>query len=271
MSIGVLNFDPDPRGGLSAMTGIEYATRRPGCQVSIVSVPPADGESPVTAAARLRRLGVDGILAIAPQPSALDALAAGAGEVPLVAVATRPHQAVTVVAVDHYSAAATATRHLLGLGHRTVFHIAGPPSRPDASVSAAGWRDALRDAGAEVPAPVTGGTTPSDGYGLGRALAARAELTAVLVANDRMALGVLRALAEAGRRVPEDVSLVGLDGTPEGAFFTPPLTTVQHNLVEMGRRSVELLRGAVAAGRHISSYETIPAELVIRASTAPAP
>ena len=77
---------------------------------------------------------------------------------------------------------------------------------------------------------------------------ARNDVTAIFVANDQMALGVLSALHEAGRRVPEDVSVVGFDGSPQGEFFNPPLTTVRQNYAELGRRSLELLLTEIEVG-----------------------
>jgi DNA-binding LacI/PurR family transcriptional regulator len=76
--------------------------------------------------ARLRRLEVDGILVVAPQRGAIDVLAKLSGDIPLVAVASEPQEVVSAVAIDHYSGAVAATSHLLELGHRTVYHLAGP-------------------------------------------------------------------------------------------------------------------------------------------------
>ena len=98
----------------------------------------------------------------------------------------------------------------------------------------------------------------------------RRDVTAILVANDQMALGVMHALFEAGRRVPEDVSVVGFDGSPQGEFFNPPLTTVRQNYAEMGRRSLQLLLSEIEVGGSARIRETIPAELIVRASTAAA-
>ena len=85
-----------------------------------------------------------------------------------------------------------------------------------------------------------------------------------------MALGVLRALFEAGRRVPEEVSVIGFGGTPEGEFFSPPLTTIRQNFTDIGRRGAELLRTEIEVGRFARVHETIPADLILRASTAAA-
>jgi DNA-binding LacI/PurR family transcriptional regulator len=85
-----------------------------------------------------------------------------------------------------------------------------------------------------------------------------------------MALVVLRALHEAGRRVPDEVSIVGFDDIPECAYFTPPLTTVKQDFLEMGERSLRLLLRAIDEGEHPEQRELITPELVLRASTAPA-
>jgi DNA-binding LacI/PurR family transcriptional regulator len=100
----------------------------------------------------------------------------------------------------------------------------------------AGWRDTLLAAGAEVPAAMIGDGSPADGYELGRRLGSRRDVTAVFVGSDQMALGVLHALSEARRRVPEEVSVVGFGDMPEAEFFHPPLTTVRQDLAELGRR-----------------------------------
>jgi DNA-binding LacI/PurR family transcriptional regulator len=95
------------------------------------------------------------------------------------------------------------------------------------------------------------------------------DLTAVFVANDQMALGLLRALHENGLAVPGDVSVVGFDDIPEAEFFTPPLTTVHQDFSEMGRRSLHLLVERIGAPESSAAHEIVPAELVVRSSTGP--
>jgi DNA-binding LacI/PurR family transcriptional regulator len=269
-TIGVLSLDPTPYGKASALLAIHCATRDSDHFVSSVSVPVANRSSLQVAVARLRRLDVDGILAVAPQRGAIDMLAKLLGDIPLVAVASQPQEVVSAVAIDHYAGAAAATRHLLELGHRTVFHIAGPGDGQDPGRRLAGWRDTLVTAGAEIPLPMIGDWSPDVGYELGRRLGSRTDVTAIFVANDQMALGVLRALHEAGRRVPKDVSVVGFDGSTQGEFFNPPLTTVRQDYTELGRRSLELLLTEIEVGRHGRVHEMIPAEFIVRASTAAA-
>jgi DNA-binding LacI/PurR family transcriptional regulator len=115
---------------------------------------------------------------------------------------------------------------------------------------------------------VAGDWGASAGYAAGARLARDRAVTAIFAANDQTALGVLRALHDAGRRVPEDVSVVGFDDTPESGYFLPPLTTIRQDFGEVGRRSVELLL-SLADGDPVERHVVVPAALVVRASTAP--
>jgi DNA-binding LacI/PurR family transcriptional regulator len=269
-TIGVLSFDPSPYGKASLLSGIQDATRENDYCVIIADLRMPGRRSRRDGVRWLRRLAVDGILVLAPPCDALEMLAETSLEVPLVAIGALPQDVVSAVTTDHYAGAVAATRHLLELGHHSVFHIAGHLDAHEPGSRLAGWRDTLLAAGAEVHAAMAGDGSPERGYELGRRLAARRDVTAIFAASDQMALGVLRALSEARRRVPEDVSVVGFGGMPEGEFFSPPLTTIRQNFTEMGRRGAELLRSEIEAGRLGRVHETIPAELILRASTASA-
>ncbi|KJY24963.1 substrate-binding domain-containing protein, partial [Streptomyces sp. NRRL S-495] len=103
---------------------------------------------------------------------------------------------------------------------------------------------------------------------------AQPDVTAVLAANDQLALGLLRALHEAGRRVPEDVSVVGFDDIPEAAFFVPPLTTVRQDFEEVGRQCVARLLDRIDPPASEDAPVTavvVRPELIVRASTAAPP
>ena len=102
---------------------------------------------------------------------------------------------------------------------------------------------------AEVPVapPLFGDWSVRSGYELGRLLAQDREVTAIFAANDEMALGVMRAMSEAGREVPRDVSIIGFDDVPFARYLTPPLTTVRQDFEGLGQRSVHLLMDAIAA------------------------
>jgi hypothetical protein len=137
---------------------------------------------------------------------------------------------------------------LLSCGHQTVFHVAGPPEWQESQGRASGWLSALDEAGAEVTSALPGDWTARSGYRAGRVLARVPEATAIFVANDQMALGVLLALHERNRRVPEEVSVIGFDDIPESAYFTPPLTTVRQDFDQVGRASLRLLLDQIESG-----------------------
>ena len=154
----------------------------------------------------------------------------------------------------------------------TVHHLAGPQRWFAARDRLEGWRAALAAHGRDEPRVVEGDWSAASGYAAGRELAADGDLTAVFTANDDMTIGLIRALAEAGRRVPDDVSVVGFDDTPVAAYIAPPLTTVRQPFDAVAREGLERLVHC------IENPETDPwpasdppVELVVRASTAPPP
>jgi DNA-binding LacI/PurR family transcriptional regulator len=102
-------------------------------------------------------------------------------------------------------------------------------------------------------------------------LSAERSFTAIFVANDQMALGVLRAMHEAGRKVPEQLSVVGFDDVPEAPYFSPPLTTVRQDFDEMGSRSVRLLLQMLETGTPADAGPGVQPRLIVRSSTAPPP
>jgi DNA-binding LacI/PurR family transcriptional regulator len=267
-TIGVLSLDPSPYRNAALLSGIQCATRQSDYCVTVLSVRMPSHRSVLDAVERLRRLGVAGLLVLARRSDAIEMLAETSVEVPVVVLGAPPQEVLSAVTSDHYAGAVAATLHLLELGHRSVFHIAGLLDAPDPRSCLAGWRDTLHASGADVPTAMIGDGGPEGGYELGGRLAPRRDVTAIFAASDQMALGILRALFEGRRRVPEEVSVVGFGGMPEGEFFSPPLTTIRQNFTEMGRRGAELLRAEIEAGRPARVHETIPTELILRASTA---
>jgi len=122
-----------------------------------------------------------------------------------------------------------------------------------------------------VPEVVSGDWSARSGYEAGLHLLENPEVTAIFCANDHMALGVLRALNEAGRGIPGDISVVGFDDIPEASYFTPPLTTVRQDFGELGRRGLELLVAQVEGEAGSKERVLVAPELVLRGSTAAAP
>jgi DNA-binding LacI/PurR family transcriptional regulator len=266
-TLGVVSFDTTLYGPASTLLGVEEAAHDAGYGISIASLKSLSRAPVVGAVQRLRDQGVDGIVVIAPQRSAVDALRHLASDVPVVAVEGGPDDSVPVVAVDQFAGAAAATRHLLDLGHKTVWHIAGPSDWLEAAQRIDGWRSTLEEAGAEVPPMLRGDWSARSGYELAPQLVGKPQLTAVFVANDQMSLGLLRYLHEIGRETPRDISIVGFDDIPEASYFTPPLTTVRQDFSELGRRCLHLLLGQIETGRRAWSRVVVEAELVLRKST----
>lgn len=270
-TLGLITFDTTLFGPSSMVYSIERAAREAGYFVSIASVRSLDGPAVTDAVSRLREQAVDGIVTVLPMDAALAALAQVPPEIPLVGVGVGDATGVPMVSVDNAAGAAMATRHLLELGHATVHHISGPPDWPEARQRLAGWRRALRAAGAAEPPVLVGDWSPRSGYEAARLLAADPRVTAIHCANDQMALGAQHALHEAGRVMPDQVSVVGFDDVPEAAHFCPPLTTVRQDFGALGSASLALLLDQIATGVRAEQHRWFPPELVVRASSGPPP
>jgi DNA-binding LacI/PurR family transcriptional regulator len=267
-TLGVVSFDTTLYGPASTLFGIERAAHDAGYFVSIVSLKSLDRASVLSAVGRLRNQGVDGIIVVAPQESAAQTILQLPADFPIVAAEAGPDDSVPVVEVDQIEGARLATSHLLELGHRTVWHVSGPSDWLEAQHRVEGWRTTLEEAGAPTPRVLVGDWSARSGHELGQRLADTHGVTAVFVANDQMALGVLRALHEAGRRVPSEISVVGFDDIPEASYFMPPLTTVRQDFNEIGRRSLLRLLEQIKSGVRSPARETVAPELIVRASTA---
>jgi DNA-binding LacI/PurR family transcriptional regulator len=116
-----------------------------------------------------------------------------------------------------------------------------------------------------------GDWSSESGYRAGLQLSTEDQCTAIFSGNDHMALGVLRALHDQGRRVPEDISIVGFDDVPESSSFLPPLTTVHQNFAEVGRLCVEGVLRQIRSGSSERGTVLVPTRLIVRASTSAPP
>ncbi len=269
-TLGVVSSDTTFYGPASTLLGIEHAAHEAGYAVSVASVRSLSRSIVLDMVNKFRDQGVDGVAVIAPLRSCADALRQLPPDFAVVAVEAGQTASIPVATVDQRAGAAAATRHLLSLGHKTVWHVAGPVDWQEAQERILGWHSALEAAGAKVPPVLRGDWTPRAGYELGEAILGIAEATAVFVANDQMALGLLRRLHEAGRQVPRDISIVGFDDVPEAAYFTPPLTTVRQDFTELGRRCLGILLARIE-GEELAPRIVVPTEFVVRDSPGVAP
>jgi DNA-binding LacI/PurR family transcriptional regulator len=242
-TIGVIATNGGLWGPSTVHRTVQAAARESGYFVSSVNLPDVTREDLAAAVEHLRDHSVEGIVMIVANDEALDiARNQETGGVPVVVVEGDLSRAPWTVGVDQVAGARMATEHLLGLGHTQIAHVAGPQHWVEARARLSGWRD----------------------------------VTAVFVANDHMAIGVLRALSEAGRRVPEDLSVVGFDDIPESGFLIPPLTTVRQDFNAVGRLAIDTLQVAMRPetadradlGLASRRGRLIDPELVLRTSTA---
>ncbi|GAB3614894.1 LacI family DNA-binding transcriptional regulator [Humibacter ginsengisoli] len=158
--------------------------------------------------------------------------------------------------------------HLVTLGHRRFLHLAGPGTWVAARNRREDFDDALAAHGLALEAVVHGDWSAKSGYDAVHQLGAGIPYTAILAANDQMAIGAILALSELGLRVPEDVSVTGMDDIPEAAYVRPPLTTIQLGLEEEGRDTFRQLL-VLMTGEQTERRPT-PATVVLRRSTGPA-
>jgi LacI family transcriptional regulator len=161
-----------------------------------------------------------------------------------------------------------ATSHLVDLGRRAIAHIAGPDIQ-HARRRETGWRDTLRARGIKVPEEwtVRGGFMEADGYrSMKRLLTVRPRIDAVFAANDPVAIGAMKAIWEAGLRVPQDIAVVGVGDIALGDLLRVPLTTVGWSRKDQGRHAAELLLSGLEGESEEPRRIIIPPRLIVRES-----
>ncbi|WP_343047941.1 LacI family DNA-binding transcriptional regulator [Cellulomonas humilata] len=271
-TIGVLSVGSTDYGPSALMVAAEHAIRSARYSMSVVNTLEGEPESITTSLRELVDQGVDGI--VVNEPVGAFTLEPGAiGDLPVLSLSGRYGiSANEVVAdADQASGGRQAAEHLLGLGHRTVHHVSGPAGWRSSELRTDGWRSTLEAAGAPQPPVLTGDWSARSGYEAGMHLAADPTVTAVFAGNDQMAIGLLRALLEAGRDVPGDVSVVGFDDVPEAAYLARSLTTIRQDLPHLATFGVGMLVDAIENPRRQDRRENVPVELVVRETTAAPP
>jgi DNA-binding LacI/PurR family transcriptional regulator len=262
--------------------GVRAATERSGYDVNVVDAGPVDAE--VRALQQVRSGASDGVIVATgyhtTRGPALEALCDLAEHgAPLIMLLDRsPDPRIPSIRIDDEHGAYLATRHLISLGHTKIGHISILGGRLDDDDGSPmydryrGYLRALAEAGLH-PDPATIVQGPGLMYG-GRGsahelLARPAERpTAIFVYNDLVAIGVLRALYEAGVRVPDDIAIVGFHGLEFGQYTTPALTTVGHARAELGQMGANLLLELIAGNTsaELVGEQVLPVELLIRES-----
>ncbi len=192
------------------------------------------------------------------------------GEIPVVVVGARARESgLCSVMVDNAGGTRQALEHLLALGHRQIAMITGPCVEDCVLDRNEAYQNLLKttEIGSDPRYRYEGDWSASSGYAAVKDwLAQGLPFTAIFAQNDRMAIGAIHALHEQGKRVPEDVSVVGFDDMPLSAYFDPPLTTVRQDFHALGREAARLLLQALE-NEACSVEVSVPTELVVRQST----
>lgn len=277
-TLAVVAWGIDYYGPSRAVLGIEQRSNELGYSLFLNLLPKPDHTDvgPVLDALAARR--VDGIVWAVPEVgdnrawisrNRLKQLP------PTVFLSMQPKPGLSVIAVDNRLGATQATKHLVDQGKRTIGVITGPRSWWEARERYEGWKETLLRSGLTArPLLVAEGdwSATSGEQAMQKLLTQQPDIDAVFACNDQMALGALRVAYMSGRRVPQDLAIVGFDNTPESACYWPPLTTVYQHLLDVGRAAVQVLHEIIEARRE-GKDEVEPAvtmllpELVIRESS----
>lgn len=178
---------------------------------------------------------------------------------------------VSAVLPDDHTGTRLAVEHLLSLGHRNIVHVGGPEDVSSTVNRLQTFEDTLRAAGLTGSHGFAHRQIEEEGHRvMGELLEESPDATAVLAANDRLALGVIDAIRDSGRSCPEEVSVVGFNDMPYSERFSPPLTTVHISQYELGSMAAGLLLKTIADPGRPSEIQLATPSLVIRGSTAPA-
>jgi DNA-binding LacI/PurR family transcriptional regulator len=231
------------------------------------SVDGTSSESMVDGLKHLRRLGLDAIIVITPQFDNSETVREILPNIPALFIDSKSGKGQLSISLDNFAGSRSATEHMIGLGHKNIVHISGPTTWQDAEPRVRGYESAMISAGL-TPNVIAADWLIETGYQIGLELDLdTTQITAIVAANDHLALGLMKAFHERQIAVPERVSIVGFDDIPEARFLDPALTTLRADFDQLGKLAVGLLLGSVSQSETVDNKTLYP-ELIIRNSTA---
>ncbi len=266
-TLGLVSTGNPLYGPASIALAFNGAAREAGYQVITASMADANREEILQAVDVLLRQQVEAIVVIATDQSSIEAIDGLEVDIPVVTADSSGHGDFPSVSIDQFEGATLATSYLADLGHRDILHVAGPVGSLDARERERAWRTELVRRALPIHEPLHGDWTADSGRAIGTQLLKAGGVSALFVANDQMALGLMHALADHGLSVPRDVSIVGFDDIPEAAHFTPPLTTMRQDFTELGHRMMATV-SAVLDGREVTQPGKTAPPLIVRESAA---
>jgi LacI family transcriptional regulator len=174
---------------------------------------------------------------------------------------------VSAVSLDDEDGAHQLARHLIQLGHTCIAMLTGPHNEDCVKDRTAGFERAMHEAGLCASSDLMGDWSATSGYqAMQHWLTDGADFTALFAQNDRMAVGAIKAARDYGRRVPQDLAVVGFDDMPLASYFDPPLTTIRQDIFEQGRRGARMLIEKIEDPSHPLERVFLPAQLIVRES-----
>ncbi|GAB4001147.1 LacI family DNA-binding transcriptional regulator [Glycomyces albus] len=264
--LAALTHEIDQVGPSRIVQGASVAARQAGYLLDIVTLDMSDPEEVDEAVALVARLDVAGVLALSSNDAMTEVFERTDFRVPA-HIATEDDESAGRRSESADVGFPSLIAYLAGLGHEAFMHIAGPTAWSAARNRSGAYERVLTELGLASVRTVYGDWSAESGYEAIRSLGTKLGATAVVAANDQMALGAMLALTELGLRVPEDVSVTGVDDIPEAAYFSPPLTTLRVDFTAQGHSAVQELLNRVD-GTSPPQTPSMQTELVIRASTA---
>lgn len=272
-TLAILTFGMNNYGPTQMVVNIERAAKDLGYDLIFSNIHEPSHEQLRHALDSLNGRQVDGIVAISPVVgiSYEDIIHLTQG-IPVVQIDPALGLDVPSVLVDQHYGSKIITEYLINLGHRRIAEISGPMNWFGALARHTQWESTLQKAGLTPMMSVQGNWSAKSGYQSAKRLLTESPgFTALVVANDQMALGAIYALHERGLRVPDDVSVVGFDDIPEASYFMPPLTTIHQDFNQLGEMGVRYLLECIQYPETVIKQHVLYPKLVVRHSTAPPP
>jgi DNA-binding LacI/PurR family transcriptional regulator len=266
--IGVLVESTVGFGPTSTLRALQSTARASGYAVSSIALGDGDELSPQQALDNLTTQGIDALCVVAPRSSSIAALRKLSIGIPVLVVKPDMDPSFLTVSVDQQQGAALAVDHLVSLGHRDIIHVSGPLDWLDARARERAFHARAKAWGVRERPIVVGDWTADFAYDFAKGIRDLPDYTAIFAANDDMAVGLVHGLHDRGFAVPDEISVVGFDDIPLASHVLPPLTTVRQNFRALGVSVLDMLRAAIE-DREIPRMTKIPAELLVRSSTAP--
>jgi DNA-binding LacI/PurR family transcriptional regulator len=263
--IGSLTF----HGPVRIMVSVEQSAKKHGYNVMIAELPEVNAEEVRRAVDELCARQVDGIVILIPPELEMDFIRDVCRDVPFIAIDIDLGPGLPAVLVDQERGSLLAIRHVARLGHRRIALICGPAGSRAARLRREGWMKALKREGLSPGPILEGDWSAQSGYDATQQLIRRyrGEFSAVVVANDHMALGALSSFHANGIAVPDEISVIGYDGLPESQFYQPPLSTIYQDFAALGEVGLEYLLEMIDRPGGIAKRYLLKPILIPRKST----